>query len=78
MTIWKLAHMLNFDELFDFIHLDRKIGVTPETLSCFVGKLWLDRQVLKTKPMPLDATKKFWVENGANEAPKSGKNGRNF
>ena len=63
---------------FDFIHLDKKIGVTSDTLSCFVAKLWFDREVLKAEPMPLDAKKIFWVENGGNEASKSGKNGTNF
>ena len=62
---------------FDFVHLDKKIGVTWDTPNCFVAKLWHDREVLKAILMPLDA-KKIWVENDVNEASKSGKNGTNF
>ena len=31
---------------FDFVHLDKKIGVTSDTLSYFVEKLWFDRELL--------------------------------
>ena len=51
---------------FDFVHLDKKIGVTWDTLSCFAAKLWLDREVWKAKLKPLNA-KKNWVENGVDE-----------
>ena len=67
-----------WNQVFAFKWICNVIGVTWDTLSCFVAKLWLDREVLKAKLMPFDAKTIFWVENGVNEASKSGKNGTNF
>ena len=48
-----------WNQVFTFKLLCNVIGVIWDVLSCFVAKLWLDREVLKTKPMSLDAQKIF-------------------
>ena len=82
---WRLQELLNqevfsevWNQVFAFKWICNVIGVTWDTLNCFVAKLWHDREVLKAKLMPLDAKIIFWVENDVSEASKSGKNGTNF